>query len=69
MAVRRAIEDLGALRIVDPEHADRTVVAAGAPWFMTVFGRDSLIAAWIALISTPDLARGVLQTLARFQGV
>ena len=36
-------EDLGSLRIFDPEHADRAVIAAGAPWFMTLFGRDSLL--------------------------
>ena len=44
------------------------MVAAGAPWFMTVFGRDSLLTAWMALLVDPDLALGVLQTLARFQG-
>ena len=47
---------------------ERVVVAAGAPWFMTVFGWDSLLTAWMALLVDPDLARGVLQTLARFQG-
>ncbi|HXW38233.1 MAG TPA: glycogen debranching N-terminal domain-containing protein, partial [Acidimicrobiales bacterium] len=66
--VDRSAEDLGALRIFDPEYPERVVVAAGAPWFMTVFGRDSLITAWMALLVSPDLARGVLQTLARFQG-
>ncbi|HUR48999.1 MAG TPA: glycogen debranching N-terminal domain-containing protein [Acidimicrobiales bacterium] len=66
--VARGAEDLGALRIFDPEFPDRTVVAAGAPWFMTLFGRDSLITSWMALIVDPDLALGVLQTLARFQG-
>ena len=40
----------------------------GRPWFMTVFGRDSLITSWMALLVDPDLALGVLQTLARFQG-
>ena len=35
-AVARAIEDLGALRIFDPDHPELPV-AAGAPWFMTVF--------------------------------
>ena len=64
----RSAEDLGALRIFDPEYPERVVVAAGAPWFMTVFGRDSLLTAWIALLVDPDLALGVLQTLARFQG-
>ena len=66
--VARGAEDLGALRIFDPEFPDRTVVAAGAPWFMTLFGRDSLITSWMALMVDPDLALGVLQTLARFQG-
>jgi glycogen debranching enzyme len=64
----RSAEDLGALRIFDPDFPDRVVVAAGAPWFMTVFGRDSLLTAWMALLVDPDLALGVLQTLARFQG-
>ena len=66
--IARSNEDLGALRIFDPDYPERVVVAAGAPWFMTVFGRDSLLTAWMALLVDPDLARGVLQTLARFQG-
>ena len=40
--VARSAEDLGSLRIFDPDYPERTVVAAGAPWFMTLFGRDSL---------------------------
>jgi glycogen debranching enzyme len=66
--VARSAEDLGALRIFDPDYPERAVVAAGAPWFMTLFGRDSLITSWMALLVDPDLALGVLQTLARFQG-
>ncbi len=66
--IARSAEDLGALRIFDPEFPERMVVAAGAPWFMTVFGRDSLLTAWSALLVDPGLALGVLQTLARFQG-
>src|SRR5947209_2317694 len=66
--VTRSAEDLGALRIVDPDYPERTVVAAGAPWFMTLFGRDSIITSYMALVLDPDLALGVLQTLARFQG-
>ncbi len=66
--VARSAEDLGALRLFDPDFPERMVVAAGAPWFMTVFGRDSLLTAWSALLVDPDLALGVLQTLARFQG-
>ena len=67
-AVRRAGDDLGALRIFDPDHPDVPIVAAGAPWFMTVFGRDSLLTAWMTLLADRTLARGVLETLARFQG-
>ena len=67
-AVQRAGEDLGALRIFDPDHPDVPILAAGAPWFMTVFGRDSLLTAWMTLLADPSLATGVLETLARFQG-
>jgi len=61
-------EDLGSLRIFDPEHADRAVIAAGAPWFMTLFGRDSLLTSWMVLPLDPSLALGTLRTLANFQG-
>jgi len=64
----RSAEDLGTLRIFDPDFPERTVVAAGAPWSMTLFGRDSLLSAWMALVVDPELALGTLQTLARFQG-
>ena len=64
----RSTEDLAALRIFDPEYPDRAVVAAGAPWFMTLFGRDSLLTSWMAMLVDSDLALGTLQTLARFQG-
>ncbi|HSL58162.1 MAG TPA: glycogen debranching N-terminal domain-containing protein [Acidimicrobiales bacterium] len=66
--VGRTGTDLGALRIFDPEHPDVAIVAAGAPWFMTLFGRDSLLTAWMTLIADPSLAEGVLDTLARLQG-
>ncbi|MFJ5700056.1 glycogen debranching N-terminal domain-containing protein [Arthrobacter sp. NPDC093139] len=66
--LRRSYDDLGALRIEDPNHPDRVVVAAGAPWFMTLFGRDSLWASVMALPVDPSLALGTLQTLADRQG-
>ncbi|GAA5199337.1 glycogen debranching N-terminal domain-containing protein [Arthrobacter gyeryongensis] len=66
--LRRSYDDLGALRIEDPNHPDRVVVAAGAPWFMTLFGRDSLWASHMALPVDPSLALGTLQTLADRQG-
>ncbi len=66
--LRRSYDDLGALRITDPAHPERIVVAAGAPWFMTLFGRDSLWASEMALPVDPSLALGTLQTLADRQG-
>ncbi len=66
--LERSTQDLAGLRIFDPEFPDRAVVAAGAPWFMTLFGRDSLLTSWMTMLVDPDLALGTLQTLARFQG-
>jgi glycogen debranching enzyme len=66
--ILRSQEDLGSLRIFDPDHLDRTVVAAGAPWFMALFGRDSLLASLMSLLLDPSLAVGTLKTLADYQG-
>jgi glycogen debranching enzyme len=66
--VTRSTEDLAALRVFDPEYPERAVVAAGAPWAMSLFGRDSLLTAYLALLADPGLALGVVETLARFQG-
>jgi glycogen debranching enzyme len=63
---RRSVDDLAALRCRvddDPEE----VIAAGLPWFMALFGRDSLIGAYQTLMLQPDLSRGVLRALARRQ--
>jgi glycogen debranching enzyme len=67
-ALSRSVEDLGALRIFDPDHPRWPVVAAGAPWFMALFGRDSLLTAWMLLPWDPALALGTLRTLAVWQG-
>ena len=66
--LRRTESDLGALQIHDPDQDGRPFVAAGAPWFMTLFGRDSLLTAWMALPLDVGLALGTLQTLAESQG-
>lgn len=66
--LHQSTEDLAALRLFDPDYPERTVVAAGAPWFMTLFGRDSLLTSWMAMMVDSDLALGTLETLARFQG-
>ena len=67
-ALDQALADLAALRIVDEAHPDRPVVAAGAPWFMTLFGRDSLLTSWMTLPFDASLAGGVLASLADLQG-
>ena len=67
-AIVRAVDDIGSLIIEDPRHPESPVVAAGAPWFMALFGRDSLLTSYMSLIVDPALAVGVAQTLARLQG-
>jgi glycogen debranching enzyme len=57
--------DFHALQI--PEGKEH-VIAAGIPWFATMFGRDSIIAAYQSLLLSPQLATETLRVLARFQG-
>ncbi|MBF6327575.1 glycogen debranching N-terminal domain-containing protein [Nocardia transvalensis] len=66
--LQRTESDLGALQIHDNDREGRTFVAAGAPWFMTLFGRDSLLTAWMALPLDVGLALGTMQQLAEMQG-
>ena len=56
------------MRIFDAEHPERAAVAPGAPWFMALFGRDSLLSSYMCLLVDPTLAAGTLQTLAAIQG-
>lgn len=44
------------------------ILSAGIPWFATLFGRDSLIAAMQTLMFNPALARQTLVVLAEYQG-
>lgn len=64
--IERAIADLHLLQTPGPADGER-FVAAGIPWFTTLFGRDSLIAASAALPYLPELARDALVVLARLQ--
>ncbi|GAA1735256.1 glycogen debranching N-terminal domain-containing protein [Isoptericola hypogeus] len=66
--LRRSLEDLAGLRMSAGFAPDETFLAAGAPWFFTLFGRDSLWAARLLLPLGTDLARGTLRTLAARQG-
>jgi len=65
---RQSVEDLGALRLHDHDCApDVWVPAAGVPWFVGLFGRDSLIASLQTMPVDPGFARGALETLAKYQ--
>jgi glycogen debranching enzyme len=68
-AYATSVADLASLRLHDPTGRHRPVVAAGAPWYMTLFGRDALITAYMALPIDRDMALGVLEVLAELQGV
>ncbi len=62
--LRASLEDIASLRIGVP---DGTLLAAGVPWFLTVFGRDSLLSAWMMLPVDPGLSVATLRHLARHQ--
>jgi glycogen debranching enzyme len=65
---RQSIEDMGALRLHDQDFApDVWLPAAGVPWFVTVFGRDSLIVSLQNMLVSPGFARGALRKLAQHQ--
>ena len=66
--IRLSLADLGGLRLAAAAQPDDTFVAAGAPWYLTLFGRDSIWAARMLLPLGTDLALGTLRALARRQG-
>lgn len=59
---------IGDLRMLRTELHDKTFFAAGVPWFVTLFGRDSLITAMQVLPYQPNIARDTLRLLASYQG-
>ncbi len=63
-----ALGDLDALRLSLPAHPTDEFFGAGAPWFLTLFGRDSLWAARLALPIDHRIAASTLRVLARLQG-
>lgn len=63
-----AVADLNGLRLTERGHPADVFYAAGSPWFLTLFGRDSLITARFVLADNLEMARGTLQVLARRQG-
>jgi glycogen debranching enzyme len=65
---RRSLVDLAALRFSPPVAGGQSLPAAGLPWFMTMFGRDSIFTSLQALPFTPSLAATTLRALGGWQG-
>ena len=65
---RQSLIDLAALRFFPITLPGQALPAAGLPWFMTIFGRDSMIVSYQALPFTSELAEATLQALAQQQG-
>jgi glycogen debranching enzyme len=64
---RRSLVDLAALRFRPLEKLTWSLAAGGLPWFMALFGRDSIIAAYQLLPFQPRLAQTTLEALAELQ--
>ena len=62
----RSVADLASLRLSGGNGLGN-LPAAGMPWFMTVFGRDTLITCLQTLLFGPELARSALEVLAGLQ--
>ncbi|GAB2933740.1 glycogen debranching N-terminal domain-containing protein [Micromonospora polyrhachis] len=65
---RRSLVDLAALRYQPLGATGQTMPAAGLPWFMALFGRDSIITSFQALPFIPELAHTTLRVLALLIG-
>jgi glycogen debranching enzyme len=65
---RRSLIDLAALRFSPPVAGGQSLPAAGLPWFMTMFGRDSIFTSLQALPFSPELAATTLRALGSWQG-
>jgi len=63
-----SIKDLNRLRMVATGQPKEVFLAAGIPWYLTLFGRDSLWSARMLLPVAPEIALGTLAALARRQG-
>jgi glycogen debranching enzyme len=68
LAYEQAIEDFAALRLGDHDSPEGTwMLAAGVPWYVALFGRDSAIASLQAVAAQPAFGLGTLESLARWQ--
>ncbi|WP_457252840.1 amylo-alpha-1,6-glucosidase [Pedococcus sp. P5_B7] len=66
--VAQSTDDLRHLLLRDPLEPSDVFAAAGSPWYLTLFGRDSIWAARMMLPFGTELAAGTLRALARRQG-
>jgi hypothetical protein len=66
--LQHSVDDLNGLRLATPDAPDDMFFGAGMPWYLTLFGRDSIWAARMLLPIDLEPARGTLRTLARWQG-
>lgn len=66
LAFLQSVADLGALRMRTGDGVGK-LPAAGMPWFMTVFGRDTLITSLQTMLLGPELAIASLEALAALQ--
>ena len=66
--LEQAARDLSALRLHDLDTEHGWTMAAGLPLYLALFGRDTLTASWQAAMLGPEMMRGTLEVLARFQG-
>ena len=64
----RSLVDLAALRFFPGVVPGGSLPAAGLPWFMSIFGRDSVLTSLQALPFVPELAATTLRALAAWQG-
>jgi glycogen debranching enzyme len=64
---RQSVEDMAALRLPETGNQNEYIPAAGVPWFVSIFGRDSLIVSLQNMIVYPDFARGALRVLGELQ--
>ncbi|MFD6418933.1 glycogen debranching N-terminal domain-containing protein [Streptomyces sp. NPDC060194] len=69
-ACTQGLDDLALLRVPadGPDGEPLRAPAAGIPWFLTLFGRDSLLTSLFALRQAPELADATLRALAATQG-
>ncbi len=63
-----SLQDLEHMVLADPQNPADRFLAAGSPWYFTLFGRDALWSAQLLLSIDAGLAAGTLRALARRQG-